>query len=312
MESSLEEYYMEVFHSGERTVHNILGIQKIAKSASTMIQSKMTRKFMKFLNGQNSFMISSMDQNGRVWSSFLAGNPGMIQATEADIVKINTKINEHDPLFSNISQNKEVGILVIDFASRIRVRINGEISVVYPDGKFEIKIEQVFGNCPKYIQARRFKYKAVEGIVNTEFHPCNTLSKNQQNWISESDTFIIASSSSEGKMDISHRGGMPGFVYVMNEKTIMFPDYSGNMLFNTLGNIVQNPNVGLLFFDFNNGDTLQITGEASIIWNIDKDIFSKFPGAQRLVQLQIIEVLETSCYESYEWEFLNYSTFNPQ
>ncbi|MGR5960328.1 pyridoxamine 5'-phosphate oxidase family protein [Bacillus cereus] len=72
--------------------------------------------------------------------------------------------------------------------------------------------------------------------------------KKQQNWISESDTFIIASASSEGKMDISHRGGMPGFVHVINEKTIIFPDYSGNMLFNTLGNIVQNPNVGLLFF----------------------------------------------------------------
>ena len=90
----------------------------------------------------------------------LAGNPGIIQAIEADIVKINTKINEGDPLFLNILQHKEVGILVIDFASRIRIRINGKVSIVYPDGNFEIKIEQVFGNCPKYIQARRFKYKS--------------------------------------------------------------------------------------------------------------------------------------------------------
>ncbi|MFJ7729287.1 pyridoxamine 5'-phosphate oxidase family protein [Neobacillus sp. NPDC097160] len=303
---------MEVFHSGERTVHNILGVQKIANSASTMIQPRMPKKFMNFLNGQNSLAMSSMDQRGRVWSSFLAGNPGIIQAIEPDIVKINTKIIEGDPLFSNISKNREVGIIVIDFASRIRVRINGKVSMVYQDGNFEIKIEQVFGNCPKYIQARRFNYKAVDGIVNKKFHPRNTLNKKQQNWISESDTFIIASSSSEGKMDTSHRGGMPGFVHVINEKTIVFPDYSGNMLFNTLGNIVQNPNVGLLFFDFNNGDTLQITGEASIIWNIDKDILSKFTGAQRLVQFQIIEVLEASCYKSYNWEFLNYSTFNPR
>ncbi|EEK61751.1 Oxidoreductase, FAD-binding [Bacillus cereus 172560W] len=256
--------------------------------------------------------MSSMDQRGRVWSSFLAGNLGIIQAIEADIVKINTKINEGDPLFLNILQHKEVGILVIDFASRIRIRINGKVSIVYPDGNFEIKIEQVFGNCPKYIQARRFEYKAVEEIVNKKLHPLNTLNKKQQNWISESDTFIIASASFEGKMDISHRGGMPGFVHVINEKSIVFPDYSGNMLFNTLGNIVQNPNVGLLFFDFNTGGTLQITGEASIIWNIDQDILSKFPGAQRLVQFQIIEVLEVPCYESYNWEFLNYSTFNPK
>ncbi|PDY76784.1 pyridoxamine 5'-phosphate oxidase family protein [Bacillus cereus] len=303
---------MEVFHSGERTVHDLLGVQKIANSASTMIQQTLPKKFMNFLNGQNSFVMSSMDQRGRVWSSFLAGNPGIIQAIEADIVKINTKINEGDPLFLNILQHKEVGILVIDFASRIRIRINGKVSIVYPDGNFEIKIEQVFGNCPKYIQARRFEYKAVEEIVNKKLHPLNTLNKKQQNWISESDTFIIASASFEGKMDISHRGGMPGFVHVINEKSIIFPDYSGNMLFNTLGNIFQNPNVGLLFFDFNTGGTLQITGEASIIWNIDQDILSKFPGAQRLVQFQIIEVLEVPCYESYNWEFLNYSTFNPK
>jgi uncharacterized protein len=303
---------MEVFHSGEQTVHDLLGVKKIANSAGTMIQPTMSKKFMKFLNGQNSFMISSIDQRGRVWSSFLAGNPGVIQAIEVDRVKINTKINEGDPLFSNVSQYKEVGILVIDFASRIRIRINGKISMVYPDGNFEIKIEQVFGNCPKYIQARRFKYKAFEGIESKKIHPSNTLNKKQQNWISKSDTFIIASSSSEGKMDISHRGGMPGFVHVINDKTIVFPDYSGNMLFNTLGNIVQNPNVGLLFFDFNTGDTLQITGEARIIWNIDKDILSKFPGAQRLVEFQLIEVLEAPCCESYNWEFLNYSTFNPK
>lgn len=303
---------MEVFHSGERTVHDLLGVQKIANSASTMIQQTLPKKFMNFLNGQNSFVMSSMDQRGRVWSSFLAGNPGIIQAIEADIVKINTKINEGDPLFLNILQHKEVGILVIDFASRIRIRINGKVSIVYPDGNFEIKIEQVFGNCPKYIQARRFEYKAVEEIVNKKLHPRNTLNKKQQNWISESDTFIIASASSEEKMDISHRGGMPGFVHVINEKTIIFPDYAGNMLFNTLRNIVQNPNVGLLFFDFNTGGTLQTTGEASIIWNIDKDILSKFPGAQRLVQFQIIEVHEAPCYESYNWEFLNYSTFNPK
>lgn len=55
---------MEVFHSGERTVHDLLGVQKIASTASTMIQQTMTKKFINFLNGQNSFVVSSMDQQG--------------------------------------------------------------------------------------------------------------------------------------------------------------------------------------------------------------------------------------------------------
>ena len=241
----------------------------------------------------------------------LAGNPGIIQAIEADIVKINTKINEGDPLFLNILQHKEVGILVIDFASRIRIRINGKVSIVYPDGNFEIKIEQVFGNCPKYIQARRFEYKAVEEIVNKKLHPLNTLNKKQQNWISESDTFIIASASFEGKMDISHRVGCQD-LFMSLMKINCISRLLRKYVVQYLRKYCSKSQCWVTVFDFNTGGTLQITGEASINWNIDQDILSKFPGAQRLVQFQIIEVLEVPCYESYNWEFLNYSTFNPK
>ncbi|KFM98746.1 pyridoxamine 5'-phosphate oxidase family protein [Bacillus clarus] len=193
-------------------------------------------------------MISSMDEKGRVWSSFLAGNEGIIQAVECDVIKINIGINEGDPLFTNILHNKEVGIIVIDFVSRIRIRINGSVVTKLSDASFEVKTEQVFGNCPKYIQARKFTYNETEVGGNKQFNRHYVLNEKQQELISQADTFIIASSSSEGRMDISHRGGMPGFIHIINEQTIVFPDYSGNMLFNTLGNIIENPNVRLLFF----------------------------------------------------------------
>ncbi|WP_173927816.1 pyridoxamine 5'-phosphate oxidase family protein [Bacillus thuringiensis] len=303
---------MDVFHSGERAVHNRLGVQKIANTASTMIQPIMTKKFMAFLNGQNSFMISSMDEKGRVWSSFLAGKEGIIQAVDCDVIKINVGINEGDPLFTNILHNKEVGIIVIDFASRIRIRINGSVVNKFSDGSFEVKTEQVFGNCPKYIQARNFTYNETVVGGTKRFNKQYALNEKQQELISQADTFIIASSSSDGKMDISHRGGMPGFIHIISEQKIVFPDYSGNMLFNTLGNIIENPNVGLLFFDFSTGDTLQLTGKASIIWDIDESSISQFPGAQRLIQFQLVEAIQTMNCNRNQWEFVTYSSFNPK
>lgn len=304
--------YMDVFHSGERAVHNILGVQKIANTASTMIQPTLTKRFMAFLNGQNSFMISSMDEKGRVWSSFLAGKEGIIQAVDCDLIKINVGINEGDPLFTNILHNKEVGIIVIDFASRIRIRINGSVVNKFSDGSFEVKTEQVFGNCPKYIQARNFTYNetAVDGAK--QFNKQYALNEKQQELISQADTFIIASSSSEGKMDISHQGGMPGFIHIISKQKIVFPDYSGNMLFNTLGNIIENPNVGLLFFDFATGDTLQLTGKASINWDVDESSISIFPGAQRLIHFQLVEAIQTMNRNANQWEFVTYSSFNPK
>ncbi|MFC9449141.1 pyridoxamine 5'-phosphate oxidase family protein [Bacillus cereus] len=303
---------MDVFHSGERAVHNMLGVQKIANTASTMIQPTLTKRFMAFLNGQNSFMISSMDEKGRVWSSFLAGKEGIIQAVDCDLIQINVGINEGDPLFTNILHNKEVGIIVIDFASRIRIRINGSVVNKFSDGSFEVKTEQVFGNCPKYIQARNFTYNETAVDGSKQFNKQYALNEKQQELISQADTFIIASSSSEGKMDISHRGGMPGFIHIISEQKIVFPDYSGNMLFNTLGNIIENPNVGLLFFDFATGDTLQLTGKASINWDVDESSISIFPGAQRLIQFQLVEAIQTMNRNANQWKFVTYSSFNPK
>lgn len=304
--------YMDVFHSGERAVHNMLGVQKIANTVSTMIQPTLTKRFMAFLNGENSFMISSMDEKGRVWSSFLAGKEGIIQAVDCDLIQINVGINEGDPLFTNILHNKEVGIIVIDFASRIRIRINGSVVNKFSDGSFEVKTEQVFGNCPKYIQARNFTYNETAVDGSKQFNKQYALNEKQQELISQADTFIIASSSSEGKMDISHRGGMPGFIHIISEQKIVFPDYSGNMLFNTLGNIIENPNVGLLFFDFATGDTLQLTGKASINWDVDESSISIFPGAQRLIQFQLVEAIQTMNHNTNQWEFVTYSSFNPK
>lgn len=303
---------MEVFHAGERTVQDLLNVRQMADSTGKMIQQTIPEKFATFLNNQTMMMIGSRDETGRVWGSCIVGEPGFIQVKGTDTILINGQINEFDPLLSNLIINKDVGINVIDFSSRIRIRINGVVLNDTFDKTIEVKVEQVYGNCPKFIQSRVFNYLPTQKKENKLIYRNTILNEMHEQWIKNSDTFIIASSSSEGKMDISHRGGMPGFIQVTNKNSLIFPDYPGNNLFNTLGNIIQNPNVGLFFFDFENGDTLQLTGKAQIIWEVSEQNAVDFPGAQRFIEFNIEEVLQNYNSRTYNWEFKAYSPFNPK
>ena len=113
--------------------------------------------------------------------------------------------------------------------------------------------------------------------------------------ITAADTFFIASVFSEDStdrshgVDVSHRGGKPGFVQVVDDRTLIFPDFSGNFHFNTLGNIALNPKAGLMFPDFETGDMIYLTGAAETIW--DGDELGAFDGAERLVRITVEEII---------------------
>ncbi len=128
--------------------------------------------------------------------------------------------------------------------------------------------------------------------------------------IAQTDTFFIASTHSQQGADVSHRGGYPGFVQVIDATTLMFPDYVGNNMFQTLGNLSVNPNAGLLLIDFEQGHTLQLNGQAKIIW--DAEQLKRFAGAQRLIEFSIEHIRETQHATSLRWRFGEYSPANPQ
>ena len=89
--------------------------------------------------------------------------------------------------------------------------------------------------------------------------------------------------------DVSHRGGEPGFVRVAAPYRVLIPDYSGNMMFNTLGNLAADPRVGVLVIDFDSGATLQISGRATIVW--ERAAVATFAGAERLVEIEVEAVV---------------------
>jgi predicted pyridoxine 5'-phosphate oxidase superfamily flavin-nucleotide-binding protein len=151
--------------------------------------------------------------------------------------------------------------------------------------------------------------------IEVDQYHCNPLymeigeTDEQRRLILNADTFFIASAYPEGGADASHRGGNPGFVWFLNGNTLEFPDYSGNTMFNTLGNIAVNPSAGLLFLDFEGGGTLQLTGEARIVWDVGRA--AGFAGAERVVEFRVQEAVEIQSSIPLRWQFQGYSPFNP-
>jgi predicted pyridoxine 5'-phosphate oxidase superfamily flavin-nucleotide-binding protein len=98
-------------------------------------------------------------------------------------------------------------------------------------------------------------------------------------------------------------------VRFLGENALEFPDYSGNTMFDTLGNIAVNPSVGLLFLDFEGGGTVQLTGEARIVWDAERA--ARFAEAERVVEFRVQEAVEARGAVPLRWRFEGYSPLNP-
>lgn len=296
-----------IYHEGELTVQAQAGLQEMASRVGKSIRSTIPLAAQEFLSSQPLAVLSSIDRNGRVWASLLAAQPGFMRAIDERTIWIQATPATGDPLAENIMVNDQVGMIVIEFATRRRMRINGTAKIS-SDGSIHIHAEQVYSNCPKYIQARTWESKS-ESSKQTSVRHFAELTEHQQSWIQNADTFFIASHHKNGGADASHRGGNPGFIQMIDKNTLRFPDYVGNTMFQTLGNISVNPNCGLLFIDFDTGATLQLTGTAKIIW--DQSELKGFDGAERVVEFRASEIIEISGSLPLRWEFKSYSPHNP-
>jgi len=295
-----------LFHSGELNVQARAGV---ASRASKPLGSILPLVAQDFLRSQPLAIAGSQDARGRVWASLLTGDPGFIQIVDEKTVRLEAQLIHGDPLGGNLLANDQLGLLIVDFAARRRLRLNGR-ATVQPGGAICISAEQVYSNCPQYIQARQWKMAEGNSDSISLVRCANVLSREQQNWIKKSDTFFIASSHPTAGVDASHRGGYPGFVHVINERLLVWPDYSGNKMFQTLGNLDINPQAGLLFMEFESGDLLQLIGKARVIW--EGELVSEFAGVERALEFEIDEVRETTNAHRLRWEFLGYSPHNPK
>jgi uncharacterized protein len=284
------------FHDGEREMQARAGVRDQAEAVGRIIRNTIPQAAGRFLASQRLAVATSLDAGGRVWASLLTGEPGFIRRVDETLLHLRAQPVPGDPLPDNLATHPQLGLLVLDPRTRGRMRFNGR-ALLGPDGLF-LETDQVYGNCPKYIQLRR---PAPDGDPAPSQAPrvSRRLDPAQRSGIANADTFFIGTFHPEAGADASHRGGFPGFVEVTAADQVRFPDYPGNTMFNTLGNLRVQPRAGLLFVDFATGDGLQLTGRARV-------------GDDLSVTFDIDEVRETRGATRVRFELVEYSSAIPE
>ena len=122
--------------------------------------------------------------------------------------------------------------------------------------------------------------------------------------------FVLATADAEGQPDCSYKGGLPGFVRVADERTLVFPDYDGNGMFRSLGNILVNPHVGLLFVDFEQADRMRINGVASV--HDDPALLADYPGAQLVVNVVAARIFPNCPRYIHKMQVVEHSVYAPR
>ena len=299
---------MGAFHEGERAVQSRAGVAAEARGLGRGIANEIPPGVGSFLAAQRLAALAGLDDAGRVWASIVTGEPGFLTAPDAGTLRLAARLAASDPLNEGLAEGRPLGVLVLDPERRRRMRLNGRAGAPTAGG-IEVQIQEVFGNCPKYIQARAPEGAAAHDRSGVGRRSAS-LSAAQQQAIRRADTFFIGSVHGTTGADASHRGGQPGFVRVDGERRLRFPDYAGNNMFQTLGNLTADPRMGLLFLDFDTGTTLQLTGRARILWA--RDQFADLTGAERAVEVEVDEVVEIAGDGPVGWRFVEYSPFNPR
>ncbi|MEB3229419.1 MAG: pyridoxamine 5'-phosphate oxidase family protein [Leptolyngbyaceae bacterium] len=276
------------FHPGEQAIQTRLGGRdRMETFGRRMIRDFLPEQHRQFYAQLSYFLVGTVDTAGNPWASILVGESGFISTPSDRTLHIAAQPLFGDPLVDNLVEGTDIGFLGIELHTRRRNRVNGVVSAIAPDG-FSVAVGQTFGNCPKYIQARQFDLENFDPTAVKPVHPLTTLGDRERAMIAAADTLFIATayldkSAGVAKgVDVSHRGGKPGFVGIEGN-TLTLPDFAGNCHFNTFGNIEFNPRAGLLFIDFEQGNLLYLTGRAEVIWDGDPAI-ALYPGAERLLK----------------------------
>jgi uncharacterized protein len=279
------------FHTGELAIQACLGVQELMdKQGRRVIREFLPDQHRQFFAQLPYVIVGTVDATGNPWASILVGNPGFLSTPDDRTLHLAAKPLFGDPLATTLADGIDIGLLGIELPTRRRNRLNGIVIATQSDG-FEVKVGQSFGNCPQYIQARRSELAEFDPAKPKPIHPVKHFGKPERTIITASDTFFITtayqaeSAGFASGIDVSHRGGKPGFVRIDGDRTLTIPDFSGNHHFNTFGNLELNPRAGLLFVDFDQGNLFYLTGTAEVIWE-GTEILA-YEGAERLLRFQL-------------------------
>ncbi|KAK2730930.1 hypothetical protein FQN55_005278 [Onygenales sp. PD_40] len=262
--------------------------------------------------------LGTVDNQGRPWTTLWGGNPGFAAPVAQSVIGVRTFVDKkYDPVVEALFGGKDNGEVVkeegdgrlmaglpVDMENRRRVKLMGRmmggalagLKSMDPaeqgkepehagEAQLVMKIEESLGNCPKYI-SRKHITPAVPKPNLISDSP--ELPPGAVELLSQADTLFI-SSIHENSMDTNIRGGPPGFVRLVSNgpdgAVIAYPEYSGNRLYQTLGNLKTTPLAGYVFPNFETGNVLYVTGRADIL--VGKDAAALLPRSNLALRVTV-------------------------
>lgn len=283
--SKAEERPSSPWHRGELELQRSVGVvDQMDPVGRRVMRSFMLDQHREFFPLLPFVVIGAVDPDGLPWATIRAGHPGFLHSPDPSTLAIEVSRDWADPAESGMGDGDPIGMVGVDLITRRRNRLNGTIQ--RQNGmRFKVVVGQSFGNCPRYIQNRQFEFVRDPAVRTSQKATVSSeLNDEARRLIASADTFFVASFADQGEqerqVDVSHRGGRPGFVRIDADGGLTVPDFNGNLFFNTLGNFVVNPRAGLLFFDHSSGAMLQVSGRVEII--LDSPEIAAFEGAERL------------------------------
>jgi ferredoxin-NADP reductase len=322
------------WHEGEVKMHKLTNVER---------QDNPTTPFLKagapqMLQRAPMLALGTIDELGRPWATVWGGQVPLAQVVAESVVGIRTMVDKKtDPVINVLFGGKDDGevvkeqgagrmisALTIDLEKRKRVKlygrmIAGAVDRIGPGNDQEtvgqvqlvVKIEQSLNNCPKYLNCKRIYAVLPEPKLISE---SLTLPQQALDLIAKADTIFLSSCNHDNDMDSNIRGGPPGFVRVQSNDdsgtVLVWPEYSGNNLYQTLGNLQSSPKAGLVFPDFETGDVLYVTGDTEVL--IGKKASSILSHSKLAVKLSLTGARFVQRGLPFRGELLERSPYNPR
>ncbi|KAL2861490.1 hypothetical protein BJX68DRAFT_222672 [Aspergillus pseudodeflectus] len=289
------------WHDGEDKMHQLLRVPYQDNPTVPFL----TRPAALLMKQSPLLAIGALDQEGRPWASVWGGEEGFATATSHSSFDIRTPVGRtYDPVVESLLLNstgnsgKVMAFLAVDLETRRRVKLSGKLdtgSLDIPDederiragiANLTVHVDGSLGNCPKYLNAKRIVPASPEPKLISEtpqLHPSAI------DMLNRADTLFISSSHGGEDMDTNIRGGPPGFARVISNQpsgaVFVYPEYSGNRLYQTLGNLQTTPSAGFVFPDFDTGNALFATGTTEIL--VGKDASAVLPRSNIVVRVTV-------------------------
>ena len=297
--------------------------------------SGLTRYGEHILNKAPLLAIGTLDDQGRPWTSLWGGEAGFARSLGQSVIGLRTAVDgEHDLVLRLLTpareettdftalKGKPLSALAIDLATRSRLKISGQLmaGVVEKAGRGEkvekaaeaqivFAVEHSLGNCPKYLNIKQITPAVPSSKLSVETLP---LSKKALDLIARADLFFVTSHY-HGTLGTNNRGGPPGFVRVLQNDSaavvLVYPEYSGNRLYQTLGNLRIHPQAGIIIPDFETGDALYFTCNTEII--VGKGALDLLPRSNMVVKLTLTDVRLVTSGLAFRGKYGTPSPYNP-